>query len=305
MGRLEFQKLSIRNNFMFGAVMCDPENCRKLLERALDMEIAKVSVDWEKNLVYNPEYRGIRLDVLARDEAGTHYNVEMQVATQGDLPRRSRYYHSQIDMALLRTGAGYAELPPSYVIFICDFDPFGKGLYRYTFTQQCGELDLHLDDGYTTVFLNTIGSKQGNASDGLVRLLEFFHLDSGEVSQPYPTDDEYIKELQASISDVKRSREMGERYMLLEEMLREERAAGRAEGLEAGRTEGQLTGKISGMIDSVLQILKFKGFSSPEVSEQISNLADLKTLSNLFEETLDVNTKEELDQLLTQLESSL
>ena len=40
--------LTIKNNFMFGAVMINPENCRGLLERVLDMEIDHVEVDQGK-----------------------------------------------------------------------------------------------------------------------------------------------------------------------------------------------------------------------------------------------------------------
>lgn len=42
----------------------------------------------------------------------------------------------------------YAELPDSYVIFICDFDPFGERKYRYTFQMQCKESNqTPLEDG--------------------------------------------------------------------------------------------------------------------------------------------------------------
>ncbi|MFQ7551452.1 MAG: hypothetical protein ACLRMZ_15435 [Blautia marasmi] len=53
-------------------------------------------------MIYHPEYRGIRLDIIARDENRTHYNVEMQLP---EIPygKRARYYHSQMDMELLLT----------------------------------------------------------------------------------------------------------------------------------------------------------------------------------------------------------
>ena len=41
--------------------------------------------------------------------------------------------------------------------------------------------------------------------------------------------DIYVKQLQNSIRHIKESREMEERFMILEEMLRDERAAGRRE----------------------------------------------------------------------------
>ena len=37
-----------------------------------------------------------------------------------------------MDVSQLKPGEDYDTLPESYVIFICTFDPFGKGLYKYT-----------------------------------------------------------------------------------------------------------------------------------------------------------------------------
>ena len=51
--------------------------------------------------------------------------------------------------------------------------------------------------------------------------------------------DIYVKQLQNSIRHIKESREMEERFMILEEMLRDERAAGRREGLQEGELNGQ------------------------------------------------------------------
>ena len=97
------QDLTIKDNFMFGAVMSIEENCIAFLEMVLGFPIEKVVVSKERSMIYHPEYRGVRLDIYARDEKHTHYNVEMQTRRQADLGKRSRYYHSQIDICLLYT----------------------------------------------------------------------------------------------------------------------------------------------------------------------------------------------------------
>ena len=132
------QELTIADDFMFGAVMQDPENCRLLLERILDMSIAHVDVIREKSIIYHPEYKGVRLDVVAKDENNTRFDVEMQVR-KTPIGKRSRYYHSQMDMEILLAGTDYDKLPDSYVIYICDYDPFGQGRYRYTFNTKCNK----------------------------------------------------------------------------------------------------------------------------------------------------------------------
>ena len=61
----------------------------------------------KKSIVYHPEYKGVRLDVYAKDEKQTRYNVEIQVERKPALGKRSRYYQSQMDMEMLLTGEDY------------------------------------------------------------------------------------------------------------------------------------------------------------------------------------------------------
>ena len=90
--RKTLQELTLKDNFMFGAVMLDEDNCRKFLEMSLEFQIAHLEVSREKSIVYHPEYKGVRLDVYAKDENNTRYNVEMQIAKETVLSKRSRYY---------------------------------------------------------------------------------------------------------------------------------------------------------------------------------------------------------------------
>ena len=69
------QDLTLKNSFMFAAVMTDAENCKALLERVLEIAIDHVVVDKEKSFVYHPEYKSVRLDVYAKDEEGSHFNI--------------------------------------------------------------------------------------------------------------------------------------------------------------------------------------------------------------------------------------
>lgn len=224
------KELTLKDNFMFGAVMSDEKNCRRLLEMVLEFPIARVEVSKEKSIVYHPEYKGVRLDVYAKDENNTHYNVEMQAVKEQALFRRARYYHSQIDMELLLSGKEYSELPNSYVIFICDFDPIGLEKYRYTISNQCMESkSAAIDDGNKTIFLSTRGTNSAEVPQEMVKFLNFVKADLAESAHDF--EDEFVKSLQDSVAQVKSSREMEERYMLLELVLQDERREGKAEGI--------------------------------------------------------------------------
>lgn len=222
------QELTIKDNFMFGAVMLNPENCKGLLERSLGIKIERVEVNREKSIVYNPEYKGVRLDIYAKDENNTHYDVEMQALQKTAIKKRARYYQSQLDMEILLSGLRYKELPDTYVIFICDFDPFGKAKYRYTQEKICKEdSEINMSDGTHTIFLSTKGNNENDVSPELVKLLKYIGTPLSDSEQDF--EDEFVRKLQDSVAQVKVSREMGARYMTFEELLNEEKEEERLE----------------------------------------------------------------------------
>ncbi len=258
------QELTIKDNFMFGAVMADEEMCREFLEMVLGFPIEKVRVSKEHSLIYNPEYRGVRLDVYAKDDSHTRYNVEMQVSKDDSLPRRSRYYHSQIDMELLLSNISYSELPDSYVIFICDYDPCGRKKYRYSFSNYCREdLPLELGDGSCTVYLSTEGKNNDEVPKELVKFLKYVKADLNKSTEDF--EDDFVKRLQENVRKVKESRKMEERYMMLEELLKTERNEGKAEGKMEGILDlledlGEVPDDLRVMIEEETSLSKLRSW---------------------------------------------
>ena len=290
MGRKkQLKELTIKDNFMFGAVMMDEENCKGLLERVLQIKIDYVEISKEKSIVYHPEYKGVRLDVYAKDENHTRYNVEMQVQKKSALGKRSRYYQSQMDMEMLLTGEDYAELPNTYVIFICDFDPIGEGKYRYTFRTKCEELlGMNLEDGRTTVFLITHGKNESEVPKELVTLLKYIREDiDGSEREFY---DSYVERLQKFIHEIKSNREMEERFMIFEEMLKDERAEGREEGLALGLENAKST---------LLLCLQSFGTVSETICDQIQSQQELEVLKQWTKIAFQSKSLEEFEKKIS------
>ena len=257
----QLKELTLKDNFMFGAVMMEEENCKRFLELALGFPIERVEVSKEKSIVYHPEYKGVRLDVYAKNEHNTRYNVEMQVAKKAELGKRVRYYHGQIDMELLLSGSDYTELPEVYVIFICDFDPFGKKKYRYTFTKQCEEEPgAQLQEGCKSIFLSTRGENGREVPRELVSFLNFVKADLSESETDFK--DDFVEKLQNTIRRIKSNREMEERFMIFEEMLRDERAEGKAEAV----------------LEMLLELMNDLGEIPDELRNRITSEKDLETL---------------------------
>ena len=273
----QLKELTLKDNFMFGAVMMEEENCRRFLELALGFPIERVEVSKEKSIVYHPEYKGVRLDVYAKNEHNTRYNVEMQVAKKAELGKRVRYYHGQIDMELLLSGSDYTELPEVYVIFICDFDPFGKKKYRYTFTKQCEEEPgAQLQEGCKSIFLSTRGENDREVPGELVSFLNFVKADLSESETDF--EDDFVEKLQNTIRRIKSNREMEERFMIFEEMLRDERAEGKAEGIAEGKAEGIAEGKTEAVLEMLLELMNDLGEIPDELRNRITSEKDLETL---------------------------
>lgn len=228
--RKTFQELNLSDNFLFAAVMQDAETCKDVLELLLKIEIEKVTVTTEKMMVYNPEHRGIRMDVFAADENHTVYNVEMQTANEGNLPKRSRFYQSQIDVAQLKPGEDFNKLNKSFVIFICTFDPFGYGRYSYTVEERCLEENFSLGDETKKIFLNTKGHSPKTTGKELIHFLKYIEDSTNQSIKE--TDSAFLRRIHKRLVEIKHDREMEERYMVLEEMLAKEKAEGEKLGEE-------------------------------------------------------------------------
>ena len=119
---------TLMNNYVFSMVMREPKRIKPLLEYILGKEIKAIRVtEVEKTMKERFESKGIRLDLYVEDTDGVVYDVDVQTTDQKNLPRRMRYYQAMLDVTFFHTGANYRRIRMSYVIFICNFDPFGKG----------------------------------------------------------------------------------------------------------------------------------------------------------------------------------
>ena len=132
-------QLVFSDDFMFGAVMREPEICKGVLERLLQIKIDHIEYP-ELQKAISPFYtrKGVRLDVYV---AGCDkvFDVECQSYKVESIGKRTRYYQSMCDIDTLVKGAAYSELKESFIIFICLDDPFCENLPVYTFERRCIE----------------------------------------------------------------------------------------------------------------------------------------------------------------------
>lgn len=98
-----------------------------ILERS-DLVVQEVHGQYS---IKNLQGRSVRLDILAVDQEGKHYNIEIQRQDEGADARRARYNSSLLDANLTHPGDRYEELRETYVIFITERDVLKAGLPIY------------------------------------------------------------------------------------------------------------------------------------------------------------------------------
>ena len=208
-GHTNWEDLGISNDFMFGKVMQNPQLCKKLLQRIFpDMEIDRIEYpQLQKEIKPDADAKSIRLDVYVKDNKNTVYNIEMQAVDTKELPKRSRYYQSLLDLQQLDKGQTYRKLNRSFIIFICLEDIFGKGRHIYTFENICREdVSITMGDETAKIFLNT-DSCMDDVSRELRAFLDYV---AGKKVQ-----DDFVQELEKAVKEAKRNREWRREYMTL------------------------------------------------------------------------------------------
>lgn len=227
----KFQDLALNNAFLFAAALEDSDVCRIILEMLLEIPIGHVTVHAEHSMLFSSDFCSIRLDVYASNESQTEYNLEMQNENEGNLTKRSRFHQAEMDVMTLKPGENFDRLPAGYVIFICTFDPFGLGLYRYTFENICREHNFPLNDGATKIFLNTMGTKAEDVPDALVNFLHY--IENTTDSYVDSLNDRTIHKIHERIIQVKKSRKWEGRYMKFQELLQN----AEQKGVETGQQQ--------------------------------------------------------------------
>ena len=218
---MSLQDLTLMNDFMFSVVMQQEQFCKPLLEYILKVKIRKIEYVKEQETIESsvPTAKSVRLDVYVEDEEGAVYDLEVQTTNKRNLGKRPRYYQSMIDIRVLEKGQDYKKLKKSFVIFICNYDPFGKSRYIYTFRNRCDEDNgILLEDEATKIIINTKGTI-GDISEDLKAVIRY--LDTGVAST------EYTRALDAEVESVKSDEKVRMQYMLLVEAYARERSMGR------------------------------------------------------------------------------
>ena len=238
-----WEELTISDNYMFQLVMREPKLCKYLLEKLLQIEIQEIKfLDNEKTLDAGLDHKSIRLDVYVKDEAGRTYDIEMQCANQGrrNLVKRAFIYQSMIAVDQLKKGIRYEKLNPQYVIFICTFDVFGKGLPIYWIESSVRQnRDIIVEDEAHRIFLNSKAADYEKDDD----MADFLRYVNGQEAVG-----KFTQEIDRAVRMIKTEEGRRMQYMLFTQeiqwMKEDSFAEGEAKGMAKGKAEGKAEEKL-------------------------------------------------------------
>ena len=248
-----FEKLQIKDDFMFSVIMRNPRFCKPFLERILNIKISRIEYPKSQETIdISADAKSVRLDIYVEDGKETVYNIEMQTTENRNLPKRTRYYQGMIDLNILEKGENYRDLKRSFVIFVCTFDLFGEGRHIYTFENP----ELSLLDGTTKIILNTKGIMD-DVTPEMKRLLDF--IDGKE------PEDDFTRELDEAVQSVRKNEKWRLDYMTLQMNYQEKYEQGIEQGnkqaalrmIEAGKLSYEEIAMYSGLtLEQVLELQK-------------------------------------------------
>lgn len=256
---------------VFGWVMADEKFCKFMLQTILPeiriSNIHKPGTQKEFSDPINRKNKDIRVDVIVEDDQGNLYDLEMQTSSQHDLGRRMRYYSAKMDQRYtLKKGNTYRNLKKAFIIFLCPFDPIGKGKMKYVFrTIEKSDRTIILPDGIEKIIINSKGDKAG-ASKELLALTDLMNDKKVNLNKLYDS-------VQAKIKQINSEPALRDAIMDLQTKLDEERAA------------AQVATALSDANKSIKRYLSL-GVSKSEI------------LKMLLEDYNDVLYPEEIEQLV-------
>lgn len=132
----------------------DKECAELLLHIILERDDLIVQEVHGQYSIKNLQGRSVRLDILAIDQDGKHYNIEIQRRDEGADAHRARYNSSLLDANLTSPGDRYDALGETYVIFITERDVLKAGLPIYHIDRMIQETGTPFGDGSHIIYVN-------------------------------------------------------------------------------------------------------------------------------------------------------
>lgn len=233
---------------IFMSKVFEDRACAEVLLRAIlkknDLKVKNVNVQYD---IKNLQGRSVRLDILAEDEIGKIYDIEVQRSNTGADAKRARYNSSLLDANITEPGDTYKKLAETYVIFITESDVFKAGKAVYHIDKVIRETKKIFEDEAHIIYVNS--QKQNNTTLGRI-MHDFYCKDAKDVKN---------KTLKNRIKFFKEDKE-GVTIM--------------ANTIDKFRLECEIAGMKKQSIETARKMIKAGRFSNAEIAD-FANLTEV------------------------------
>jgi predicted transposase/invertase (TIGR01784 family) len=246
----------------------------------------------------------IVLDILARDESGALFNIEMQVRFLPYWADRGVYYSARALTGQLKTGEEYDQLKPVIGINLLVDDLFpehpGQACWRFSLRDelqpsvQLGQsFEIHI------IELNKAERLRGLPPALTDWVTSFLHSPQEAVTRQitHPPVLEAIQKMESMFSEEEQQlRAFRRQIALMDEkvLLKDARQRGRKEGLEQGLEQGRAEGEAKGRAALLLQQLSRKFGALPVNARQRVTSANIDDLDAWALNLLDAASLDEV-----------
>ena len=151
--------------------------------------------------------------------------------------------------------------------------PINRGVGDFLKVYKIWETGKTLQNGRHTILLSTKGNNESEVPKELVELLNYIGAEDAIYSDD--CNDSYVRQLQNSVNDIKKSRQMEERFMMIEELMQEE--------FQAGKEEGRTEGKLETLVTNVTNILSIRNLLTDSIKKLVTQTTDTDVLQKMLE----------------------
>jgi predicted transposase/invertase (TIGR01784 family) len=245
--------------------------------------------------------RGARIDIVARASSGSLINVEVQVANQLNIDRRTLFYWARLYHGQLDQGQEYGKLRQTIIVNIIGFDWFiddERYYHRFHVADDetgkifCDQLEIHFMELEKARKINRQPATA--IEEWLVYLnnMEEEEMDAIAERNPGIRKALTIEEMFWKDKEERRRYEMRQKYLRDEVSML---AGAEAKGEARGRTEGQ----VQATQKHIVQILTARfGPESSDLQTKVGQLRDPAVADQVFAELLTANSLEDADGLI-------
>jgi len=252
--------------------------------------------------------RGARLDVLARTGEGTLINIEIQVANQYNIDKRTMFYWAGIYHGQLTSGQRFSDLRKTININILGFNWFQEhGRYHHIFHVREDETGQLLSDDLEIHFLELekIKALRRRPKDRLDAWMMYLNNLEGKDMEAIAMENPGIKKaltIERAFWQSKKERRL---YELREKATRDElsmlagaraegEAKGKAEGMAEGMTKGMARGKAEMAHEAICRFLDVRfGADSQSLQRKVRQINKLDILDQIMNKVYTVDSLED------------